>query len=185
MLLTITNTSGVERIIVGKTVAHLGTFTFNDFHNEEYLEELRRLAVAGTITMTAGTLASGETEEYVADIDATADPAGGVDTALVGFQMKNKSGVSIAKACVMVFGVYDDTNGITAAAAAVLTAVGLVGTILSGVGTAELIVVTDANGKFTCTLSDANHETVYLKCGLRTGSVAADVSDVDSVTFTA
>lgn len=183
--LTIKNISGVAKDLVGHlAVAHNGTFSFNTMHNEHLMPELQALAAAGTIQLLAGTLASGEVVECFVDIDATADVTGGGTTAVVGLQVKTLDGVALEKACVLTFGVYDDTNGVTAGAHATLDTA-TAGTILGGAGTNVLTVVTDSHGKFTCTMTNASDETVYLKAGTRVGSIMADISDVDSVTFSA
>lgn len=119
----------------------------------------------------------------VVAIDDVADVSGGGTTAAVGFQLQDVEGNDVAEVVTVRFGVYDDLGGDTAANATLNTATD--GTILSGAGTAELVVRTSATGGFACTLTDASDETVYLLCSACPGSPPLDCRDSDSVEFSA
>lgn len=119
------------------------------------------------------------------DVDDTPDVTGGGTTATTGFQLRDNGGNPIAKAMKVGFGVYDDVNGVTPGANATLDTA-TAGSILSGAGTAELEVLTDATGKFTCTLTDAADETVQLiGAPAANGGPAVDATDREAVTFSA
>jgi hypothetical protein len=131
--------------------------------------------------------AIGELGDVIAqvDVDATADVGGGGTTAVTGFQLVDQAGNKIERAVPVGFGVYDDADGVTPATNATLNTA-TVGSILAGAGTAELTVKTSATGKFTCTLTNAVDETVYLmgKQAL-VGGLPQDNSDRESVAFSA
>lgn len=119
------------------------------------------------------------------DVDATADVGGGGTTAVTGFQLKDQTGANVAAAVIVGFGAYADTNGAaTSTGGALDTATA--GTVVSGGGTAELVVLTSATGKFTATLTDALDEEVFLiPSQAIIGGVPVDATDRESVTFSA
>lgn len=121
----------------------------------------------------------------IVELDETADVSGGGTTAVVGLQLKDAAGRNVERAVKLTFGVYDDADADGAASNATL-ATATAGSIVSGGGTAELVILTSATGKFTCTLTDASDETVYLAAGLATpGGALADCMDRESVAFSA
>lgn len=126
----------------------------------------------------------GLNEVLSAIIDDVADVGGGGTTAAVGLQLVDFEGKNIAEQHVLGFGVYDDTDAITAGVNATLNTA-TAGTILAGAASAELIVKTDANGRFACTLTDAIDEAVFLIASRNKRSPILDCRDVDSVTFSA
>jgi len=120
----------------------------------------------------------------VVAIDDVADVGSGGTTAVVGLQLKDLDGANVAAARTVAFGAYADANGAAASSGGTLDTA-TAGTILTGAASAALTVVTDSNGKFTCTLTDAVDEVVYLLAGPTVRSPILDCKDVDSVEFTA
>lgn len=118
-------------------------------------------------------------------VDDTPDVTGGGTTAVTGFQLVDQAGNNVERAVKVGFGVYDDANGVTPGVNATLDTA-TAGSIVAGAGTAELEVITDATGKFTCTLTDAVDELVYLM-GTQpaVGAPPLDNTDRESVTFSA
>ena len=117
-------------------------------------------------------------------MDTAADATGGATTTTVGLQLQNAQGENLALQTVVEFGVFDDAVLATPAVAATLDTE-TEGTIVGGAGTAALKIRTAANGRFTCTLTDAVDETVWLGCSPSFGSPIVDCRDIDAVTFSA
>ena len=118
-------------------------------------------------------------------VDA-ADVGGGGTTVIVGFNVTDWRGNAIAEEVVLLFGAFDDEDLQTAAVNATLDDTGTVGSILSGDGTAALVVKTDATGQFRCTLTDLVDETVWLSAGKDAyGGRLIDHRSKDSVAFAA
>lgn len=111
--------------------------------------------------------------------------AGGGTTSVTGFQLVDQAGNPVARAVKVGFGVYADADGVTPDAAAALDTA-TAGSILSGAASAELEVLTDATGKFTCTLTDATDGTVHLMGNQPVvGSPPLDCEDRGTVVFAA
>lgn len=106
----------------------------------------------------------------------------GANTQTVGFQVVDASGQPIPINALVEMTVFSNANMSTASGTATL-ATATDGTIVSGSGTAALKVLTSAAGKFTCTLTDAVDETVYMGCKNTFGGPLLDCQDSDSVTF--
>lgn len=119
----------------------------------------------------------------VVAVDDADDVGSGGTTQTVGLQLNDQDGSALAAQHLLTFGGYADANGSAAANGTLATATA--GTIISGSGTAELKVLTDAAGKFTCTLTNAVDEAVHLIAGPTIGSPILDCRDSDSVTFSA
>ena len=118
-------------------------------------------------------------------LDVVPNVGAGGTTVPCGFQLKDGAGRNIERAVRVAFGVYDDANAVTPGAAATL-ATATAGTILSGSGTAELQVLTSATGKFTCTLTDATDEEVFLAAGpAAVGGIPVECSAREATTFSA
>jgi hypothetical protein len=116
-------------------------------------------------------------------IDA-ANVTGGGTTQTVGFSLTDINDVPIKLQTPVEFAVFNEQWGVTPATSAVLgTAVK--GTILGGDGTAALKVLTDANGEFTCTLTDVVDETVWVGCSQSFMSPSLICLSKDSITFSA
>jgi len=114
-----------------------------------------------------------------------ADVGAGGTTAPVGFDITDWKGSSIAEAIVLLFGVFDDSDLQGAASNATLDTA-TAGSILSGAGTAALVVKTDATGSFRCTLTNAADEEVFLGTGRDSyGDRLIDHRSRDSVEFSA
>ncbi len=122
--------------------------------------------------------------DIVVKMDDAPDVTGGGTTTSVGFQLRDAASRNLALQTVLEFGVFDDAVLATPAAAATLDTAAQ-GTIVGGAGTAALKVQTDANGRFSCTLTDAADETVWLGCSPSFGSPIVDCKDIDAVTFSA
>lgn len=120
----------------------------------------------------------------VVAIDDADDVAGGGTTQTVGLQLKDQDGNDLEEVHVLKFGVYDDADGITEGTSATLNTASA-GSILAGAGGAVLTVKTSSTGKFTCTLTDASDEAVYLMASAAIRSPILDCRDSDSVTFSA
>jgi hypothetical protein len=119
------------------------------------------------------------------DVDATADVGGGGTTAVTGFQLKDQFGNDVARVVKVGFGVYDDTDGVTPGTNATLDTA-TAGSILSGAASNELEVLTDATGKFTCTLTNTTDEEVFLMGAQPVvGAPPLECEDRESVTFSA
>ena len=112
------------------------------------------------------------------------DVAGGGTTQTVGVQVTDFQGKPINYSVVLEFAVFDDLEMAVPATDATLDTEAE-GTILAGAGSAALKVKTDANGRFSCTLTDSVLETVYVGCSMSFGSRIIDCGDPDSVTFSA
>lgn len=127
---------------------------------------------------------TGDLLVFTADVTVV-QPAGGVNTAAVSFQLRDQHGYAVKEAVNLKFGAFDDVYCVAPAGTATLNTA-TKGTIRAGAGTAALIVTTDANGEFACTLTDAVDETVYLACqGCGYGLALVDGSEVVSAVFQA
>jgi hypothetical protein len=119
------------------------------------------------------------------DVDDTADVTGGGTTAVTGFQLKDQNGQLIKRAVKCGFGVFDDVNGVTPSVAATLDTA-TAGSIIAGAASNALTVLTDANGKFTCTLTNATDETnTLMGTQPTTGAPPLECEDREDVTFSA
>lgn len=117
-------------------------------------------------------------------IDGSADVGGGGTTANVGFQLKNVKGENLKLEAVLEFAVFDDEEmSIPAVNATLDTATK--GTIIAGGASAALKVKTDENGKFTCTLTNAVDEQVFVGSSPSFGSPILDCRELDAITFSA
>lgn len=183
MQLAVTNLSTDKTMLPGYIeVDGSGSVTLTD-QDMNLLPEFEKMVADGTISVKA-TREVGDALEVVVDIDTTANVTGGGTTAVVGFQVKTPQGFTLEEQCVVSFGTYDDANGVTAASHATLNTA-TAGTILSGAGTNVLQVLTDAHGKFTCTLTNTSDETVYQIATQVGRSPMMDTKDYDAVTFSA
>lgn len=117
-------------------------------------------------------------------MDDAPDVSGGGTTQSVGFQLKDINGNNVALATLADFAVFDEADLVTPATNATLDTASA-GTIVGGAGTAALKVKTDANGKFTCTLTDLVDETVHMSTAPTFGSPILDCNEIDSVQFSA
>lgn len=115
-------------------------------------------------------------------MDSPDQPDAGDDDLSVGFQVIDQSGASVLKSSVLEFAVFDDEDFTIPSVNAVLQTA-TEGTIVAGEGTAALKIRTSGDGKFTCTLTDSQDETVYLACMSTFGGPLIDCQDFDSVTF--
>jgi len=118
-------------------------------------------------------------------MNTTANPAAGVNTCAVGFSVQTIQGFKVKGVYNLQHGVYNDSEGLVAAANAVLKtdAVNGKGSILAGEASNLTKVKTDANGEFACTLEDLVNETVTLISAALPKSAALDCRDVDQVVF--
>jgi len=110
---------------------------------------------------------------------------GAAPLAGVGFDiLDGVGGAPAATALAMKLEVFDDALCTVPSVNATLDTAA-VGAITAGAGTNSL-EVTPAAGVFSCTLSDAADETVYLKSSILVpGAALIITSDIDDVTFSA
>jgi len=114
-----------------------------------------------------------------------ADPAGGAATlAAVGFDILTEAGAAANVAPQMYMGVFDDEDCQTPAVTGQLSTA-VTGTIDSGTGTNLVKCTPDAAGEFSCSVDDAEDETVYLKAWIVGTGYIVDSSSIHDVTFTA
>jgi hypothetical protein len=152
---------------------------------ERLLEDIRALINDVTTLKLDYNLAT-DVKEIKVDVVDAGNATGGANTRTgVGFNLVGPLGVKVVGQYVLKFGAFDNADLTTAAANATM-ATAASGTILSGSGTNSLVVKTDANGEFRCTLSDATDETVFTAAGVpEFGHSAFDCSDSDATTFSA
>ena len=115
-------------------------------------------------------------------MDDTPDVTGGGITGNVGCQLRNVKGDKLEIEAVLEFGVFDEEEVTTPAANATLNTASK-GAILSGGGGNALKVKTDATGKFTCVLTNASDEQVFVGSSPSFGSPLLDCREVDAITF--
>lgn len=137
---------------------------------------------AGAVQM--GDIVLSGSRMVVINVDETPDVTGGGTTATVGFQATKSDGTAIDSEVILEFAVFEEAELATPSANATLD-VATKGTILAGSGGNALKVKTDTTGKFTCTMTNAIDETVFLGCVPSFGSPAIDCRDTDSVAFSA
>lgn len=114
--------------------------------------------------------------------DAPDISGGGTVSAGAGFQLVDSINQPVKDEVTLEFAVFDDQYGATLAANATL-ATPTKGSIRTGSGTAALVVTTDANGEFECSVTNLADETVYLLCKEGFRSIGLDCSDIDSITY--
>lgn len=140
-------------------------------------------AEADATNIPAPAPAPSTTDSSFADITAVA-PGAGVNTTTTSLQLKDAAGNNLALSAIVEFAVFDDaTLGIPAVNATLNNATA--GTIIAGTGTNALLIQTNAAGLFTCDVTDAVDETVFLAASLTFGSPLLDLRDTASVEFTA
>jgi len=184
MILNIKNISGADKVMFSRTVADAASIAFNTRNNESLLPEIQGWLAAGEVELLEGEFAAGEAKPLKVTMNITDHPAAGATECAIGFQVQTEEGIDADQQYLFSLGVYNDAYGAVAAANATL-ATPTKGTILSGSGSNLLAVLTDANGEFACTLTDATlPETVYVMASLRAGSPMADVQSKDEVAFT-
>ncbi len=117
---------------------------------------------------------------FVVKMDGAADVTGGGTTQTVGFQLQDVNREDVAAIRKVEFVALK--SGVPANATLASESAG---DILGGGGTAALRVETDANGKFTCILTNPDDDTVELTCGPSLGSPLLHCTEVDLVAFSA
>ncbi len=130
----------------------------------------------------AVSLESALAESFNIVVDDTPDPASGVDSATVGFQVTdflNEPSKAIHK---LQFAVFEDQDLSVPSLNATL-ATAAEGTILDGEASAALELKTDANGRFSCKITDPAHETVWVGSASLFGSRSFDNTGRDDITF--
>jgi len=127
---------------------------------------------------------AGDLKVYTVEWVATPDATGGATTSAIELRIVDQYGIPIDDAVELVLGAFDDAYCATVAANATLNTA-TKGTIQSGAASNALYIVTDADGHFACTLTDAADETVYLAGGSASGKGLIDCLDVGDVTYSA
>lgn len=117
-------------------------------------------------------------------MDETDDVTGGGTTQTVGFQLVDAQGAPVNASLLLEMAVFDDSDLASPSVNATLGSPAE-GTLVGGLNTAAIKVRTDATGRFSCTLTDATDETVYVACSPTFGGASVDCRDVDSIAFSA
>ncbi len=127
---------------------------------------------------------AGDLKVYTVEWVATPDATGGATTSAIELRIVDQFGVPIDDAIELVLGAFDDAYCATVAANATMDTA-TKGTVQSGAASNALYILTDGNGEFACTLTDATDEQVYLAGGGATGKGIIDGLDVGDVTYSA
>lgn len=136
-------------------------------------QEILKLTGSG---ITSGAVVS------VALVTDAPDVGGGGTVATVGLGIVDADSAPVAGQLVLQFAVFDD-EFLTAPASNATLDNATKGTILDGAAGAALMILTDANGEFECSLFDTADETVWIGCASGFGSPAISCEEKDSVTF--
>jgi hypothetical protein len=113
------------------------------------------------------------------------DLSGGPNSVTVGFSLETETGnLPVAGVYKMQFAAFDDLDLVVPSTIATL-ATATKGRILFGEGTEALIVETDANGEFECTLTFSVFGAAHMACSEYFGSPSLTCVQQDVVTYSA
>lgn len=117
-------------------------------------------------------------------MDDTVNPPAGINTAIVGFQLKDSDGNNLLQSIFAELHLYDDVGLFSFSASAILSTASA-GTIVGGSGSPAIKVQTDAKGKFTCMLTNTADASVWVVPDGTSGGPILDTQGSEEVIFTA
>jgi hypothetical protein len=113
------------------------------------------------------------------------DLSGGPSSVLVGFSLETETGnLPVAGIYKMQFAAFDDVDTVVPSTRATL-GTATKGRILLGEGAEALVVETDANGEFECSLNFTSFGEAHLACSEYFGSPSLTCAQQDVVTYSA